>query len=185
MRDLMRVADLQPTVRRAVLLAMIVVACANKPGGDPVNRGDDQPGAGVAGAGDTAGNREVPPFEVEFRQISKFPTCLSNRRIRVDRGGGVFAAVNQTECPEGSDWSTPYPSEPQRRLDERARHRLWETIQTSGFLALPSRQDAKAEDGTVQEIDVIAAGKTHSVSMDNTDDPAFAAVRSALTDIAP
>ena len=123
----------------------------------------------------------VPEFAVEFRQISKFPTCLSNRRIKVDVHGNVFGAVNESECPRDQRWSTPYPSAPSATLTGEQRGRLFEVIRSSGFLDLDPRYvDEAYEDGSIQEIDVTIAGKTHSVVMDNTNNPAFEKVRRAL-----
>ena len=121
------------------------------------------------------------PFQVEYRQISKFPTCRNNRRIKIDERGNVFSAVNQTECARGKRWSTPYPAQPVRTLDLAARQRIADAIRDSGFFDLKPRyaRDDR-DDGYLEEIDATLGGKRHSVVVDNTDEPHFRRVRQAL-----
>jgi hypothetical protein len=163
-----------PTVLAAALLAL---ACSSPR--QPAAEGGDapapQPGARPAAAA---------PFEVELRTISKHPTCMGNRRIKVDARGNVFHAVNQTECAEGQAWSTPYPATPVRTLSTDDQQRLLAVIRQSGFLALQPSYQADVDDGSIQEIDATVDGRTHSVRLDNTDQPAFAQVRQALIDAA-
>ncbi|HEX2569031.1 MAG TPA: hypothetical protein VH877_05675 [Polyangia bacterium] len=97
-------------------------------------------GAGAAcGKPRSAGNPgAAEPFRIEFRSISQFPTCRGNRRVKVEPDGKVYTAFNKADCPRGSDWSTPYPSEPAQVLSQRELDRLIELVQTSGFWNLPA-----------------------------------------------
>lgn len=180
---------MRPAMRAIAAVALAVSAlasCARHPQEHTSNNADPPPAPGDAPARGAAppGAAVVLAFEVEFRQISKFPTCLSNRRIRVDPRGNVFSAVNQTECDQGQVWSTPYPSAPARTLSDAERRDLLATIRQSGFLDLtPRHVNPDYEDGSIQEIDVIIGPDKHSVVMDNTDKPAFAAVRRALMSV--
>jgi len=127
----------------------------------------------------------APTFEVEYRQISKFPTCLGNRRIKVDADAGVYLAVNATECPRGERWSAPYPATPARTLSDAERQHLLDVIRESGFLELAARYaNDDRDDGYVEEIDVTIAGTRHSVVVDNVDQPPFMKVRRALVSAA-
>jgi hypothetical protein len=126
----------------------------------------------------------APFFEVEYRQISKLPTCLGNRRIKVDREARVYTATNATECPPGERWSTPYPDSPTRTLSPAERKDLLNLIRESNFLDLAPRYGNDRDDGYQEEIDVDLAGKRHSVIVEQIDQPAFAKVRKALTSAA-
>lgn len=184
----MRPATRASAAFAGALVALALASCARHPQEHTSSKADPPHAAGDAGAaaGDAApGAAAVLGFEAEFRQISKFPTCLSNRRIRVDARGNVFSAVNQTECDRGQVWSTPYPSAPVYTLSDAERRRLLDTIRQSGFLDLaPRYANPDYDDGSIQEIDVTMGPTTHSVVMDNTDAPAFEAVRRALISVA-
>jgi hypothetical protein len=162
-----------PAITTAALAAGL--ACSS-PKQQPATGGD---AVAAAPAAPAAG------LEIEYRQISKFPTCLGNRRIKIDAEGNVFTAVNQRECASGSKWSDPYPAQPVRTLTPAARDQLAALVRDSGFLALqPRHEDPGVDDGSIQEIDAVIDGKAHAVSLDNTEQPAFARVRQALIDAA-
>ena len=162
---------------RAALIAAIALAACTR---------QRPPGEGLAPGSATPTPTPTPTpapasFTAEYRQVSKQPTCLSNRRIKIDARGDVFAAVNQAECARGQAWSTPYPAQPTRTLTDAERAQLAGVIRHSGFWALSS-QAAEVDDGTIEELDVALDGATHSVRMDNATAPAFQQVRQALLD---
>ena len=103
--------------------------------------------------------------------------------MKIDADGAVFTATNQTDCPRGQVWSTPYPARPVRTLGEPERRRIAAVIRDSGFLGLASR-DGEVDDGSVEEIDASLDGVPHTVRMDNAIAPAFQQVRQALLDAA-
>jgi hypothetical protein len=126
-------------------------------------------------------DRAAPPeFEVEYRQVSKLPTCVGNRRIKVNRDARVYAAVNTTECPRGEQWSAPYPASPARTLSDAERRHLLGLIQSSGFLELAPRYPGDRDDGFREEIEVTVADRHQSVVVEQRDPPAFTRVRQAL-----
>lgn len=125
--------------------------------------------------------------EIEYRSMTRFPTCRGNERVRIDREGRVFKASNLTECPPGERFSTPYPAQPGRVLSAAERRRLAALVRRSGFFDLPSHySDPKraTTDGRVEEIEVTLGPRHHIVAMENTTLPAFSEVRQAVLDAA-
>jgi hypothetical protein len=169
---------------RGVALAVAVVGCTR---GADKNDATGVPTPTRVAPADAATDAGLAfqPFEIEYRSISKHPTCRGNTRIRVDGRGAVYRATNTRDCEPGARWSEPYPAQPIRTLDERALERLARLVLTSGLLDLPAHStDPKkvTQDGSKQEIEVTLGGKTHLVSIDNVDPAPFAAVRQALID---
>jgi hypothetical protein len=159
-----------------VWLAAVLAAC----GTHQANGGDGVPASGTnAPPAPGATAPAATTFTAEYRFISKFPTCLGNRRVKIDINGNVFAATNQTECDKGQAWSTPYPNHPVRTLGGPERQRIAAAIRSSGFLGLSSNS-GEVDDGAIEEIDVSVDGVPHTVRMDNATAPAFQQVRQAL-----
>jgi hypothetical protein len=159
-----------------ISLALVLAAC----GTHRANGGDGVPASETsAPPAPSATTPAATTFSAEYRLISKFPTCLGNRRVKIDIQGNVFAATNQTECDKGQVWSTPYPNRPVRTLGDPERQRITVAIRSSGFLGLASRSE-EVDDGAIEEIDATIDGVTHTVRMDNAIAPAFQQVRQAL-----
>jgi hypothetical protein len=157
-----------------LLVAALLLSCTNQ-------RDNPQPPkpepAGVAAA---------PVFSVEFRRITKHPTCLGNERVKVDDHGAVFTATNQADCAAGNAWSTPYPAAPRYRLSAAERDQLGRLIQSSGAMTLPalSTDPAKAtSDGYREELDIVLDGRHAVVAVEDTQVAAFSRVRQALIDL--
>lgn len=125
--------------------------------------------------------------EIEYRSISRFPTCRGNERIHIDRDGKVFKATNLTDCAPGEHFSTPYPAQPGRTLDTKERAGLVRAIRSSGFFNLPTHYSSPskaATDGFIEEIEVTLGTPRHTVVMENATMPAFAQVKQRIIDAA-
>lgn len=159
-----------------VLAALLVVACTTQRSDGPRDRPSPEPASTAA----------APVFSVEFRRITKHPTCLGNERIKVDDQGAVFTATNQTECAPGTAWSTPYPASPRTRLTSVERNQLGQLLQTSGAMGLPalSTDPNKATTGGYrEELDIALGGQRAVVAVEGTEVAAFSKVRQALIDL--
>ena len=98
---------------------------------------------------------ESPAFSLEYRMMSRFPTCLGNHRIRIDSSGAVYSVTNRSECPPGEQWSAPYPADPVRRLSRPERAALWREVEASGVMAMPDSTDSGVgTDGVIEEIEI-------------------------------
>jgi len=140
-----------------------------------------------AGAGGGSAAKAATPFTIEFRSITKFPTCRGNQRIKVDDQGGLYQMTNDADCPAGSAWTKPYPTQPGYQLSDDERARLGTLIETSGVLDLPpvSTDPKKAPtDGHREELEIDFGGRHVVVAVEHTDVAAFSRVRQALIDLA-
>ena len=126
------------------------------------------------------------PMDIEYRMITRFPTCRGNERTRVDAVGRVWKAQNLTDCAPGEKWSTPYPAAPLRTLSPRQRARLEETVEKEKFFELAPRHtdpNKVTSDGYVEEIEVNQGGRRHQVAAENGYMPAaFRKLRQLLID---
>lgn len=120
-------------------------------------------------------------FSVEYRSVTRHPTCLGNHRVKVDAQGRVFQARNDKECTEkGQRWSAPYPAQPARTLSAGELAALAQRVRRAGFFELPAQitDPRKATTGgRVEEIEVQDGERRHQVSADNKSLPAFDEVR--------
>src|SRR5438477_367705 len=152
-----------------LLAALLLLSCTNQRGDSPRESPRPEP-AGVAAA---------PVFSVEFRRITRHPTCLGNERIKVDDHGAVFTATNQAECASGTVWSTPYPAAPRYRLTSAERDQLGHLIQTSGAMSLPplsTDPNRATTDGYREELDIVLDGRHAAVAVESTEVAAFSRV---------
>jgi hypothetical protein len=158
------------------LLALAVVGC-QKPSPRARDAAHEEPAAAAPPA--------LRPFEIEYRSISRFPTCLSNTRTRIDREGKVYTATNRTECAPGEAWSAPYPATPVRVLSAAQLDDLAGRVRDSGLLDLPAdNRDPKRAptDGRVQEIELVLGTRAHKVVIHDVAPAAFDKVHRLLVD---
>lgn len=166
-----------------VCLGVLLPACRGR-----------EPQTGVSSSSSAAANgssqkasqaltsNDIASFWVEYRFVTRFPTCLNNRRIRVHKGGKLYQARNTTDCVRrGQRWSTPYPKQPLQVLSEGELRDLIEEIRGSGFFGLKPRYERQVMDGYLEEIEVHLRGRKHTVTVINTTRPdAFQEVRDEL-----
>ena len=158
------------------LAALLLLACTAQRSDSPREAPSAEPATVAA----------VPAFSVEFRRITRHPTCRGNERIKVDDQGAVFTATNQADCAPGAAWSTPYPAAPRVRLAPAEREQLGQLIQRSGAMSLPalSTDPNKATSGGYrEELDIVLGGRHAVVAVEDTQVAAFTAVRQALIDL--
>ncbi len=155
----------------------------------PATARAQEPGAGGAAAAATDGGPSSAarvPLEIEYRSVSLGPTCLSNLRIRVAADGGVYRAVNRTPCTQrGQRWSTPYPEQPQRRLDPAQQAALAAAVEQGGVFDLdPLYARGLASGGTLQELELRLGERHKVVALRDAEPPAaFSALRQRLIDL--
>lgn len=125
-------------------------------------------------------------FFIEYRAVTRHPTCLGNQRVKIDAQGRVFQSRNDKECTEkGQRFSAPYPAQPARTLSAGELAGLARRGRRAGFFDLPAQiTDPKKSTtgGQVQEIEVQDGGRRHQVSADNKTLPAFEEVRQLILD---
>lgn len=118
-------------------------------------------------------------FELEYREISLFPTCIGNRRIRIEPDGRVREMCNVRECEPGEDWSAAWREV--RKLTAPQLDRLIEMIEKGGLLSLPSSIiNEVAVDGVREEIDVQLGERHHTVAVQNSTHPVFSRLQKEL-----
>ena len=120
-------------------------------------------------------------FGVEYRLVTRMPTCLGNHRVRIDPAGAVYSATNATDCSSGERWSTPYPSDPARRLSAAELGALRRAIETSGVIAMPDSTDAGVTtDGVIEEIEIVRGPDRVTIKAVNGSSGPFASARAAI-----
>jgi hypothetical protein len=165
-------------VRALAAAALVVLACSSPRGDGPRDHPSVDPPARQTAAA---------PFSIEYRRITRHPTCRGNQRIKVDAHGAVFTAVNQADCAPGTAWSTPYPASPSTQLPPAERDQLARLIRSSGAMDLPalSTDPTKAAmDGFRDELEIDLGGRHVVVAVEQTEVAGFSQVRQALVDLA-
>lgn len=117
----------------------------------------------------------MAPLLVEYRCISRHPTCIGNERIRLERDGRLYWAQNSRECDEGQLWSAEWQY--QGRVGGLELQAFMRLIQETGVLNLPEHSvDPDTEGGKREELELQINGKIHRCRLENTTYPAYSAV---------
>ena len=120
-------------------------------------------------------------FSVEYRLVTRMPTCLGNHRVRIAASGEVYSATNATDCPAGERWSTPFPSDPARRLGGSELGALRHDIEATGVLAMADSTDAgTATDGVIEEIEISRGRDRTTIKAVNVSSGPFVLARAAI-----
>jgi hypothetical protein len=120
------------------------------------------------------------PLCLEYRRIQAM-SCRGNRRVRIDPDGKVFVDVASRDCPHGTNWNGPWPTEPARVLTTTEMVRLRDTITSSGFFDLPPLIERAGHDGYRDELDVALGARRNAVTVVRAPvPPSFARVQSAV-----
>lgn len=116
----------------------------------------------------------APPL-VEYRCISRHPTCIGNERIRLETDGRLYWSQNSRECDEGQLWSAEWQY--QGRVGEEALQALMHRIRETAVLNVPEKSvNSETEGGKREELELYINGKIHRYRLENTTCPAFSAV---------
>jgi hypothetical protein len=106
-------------------------------------------------------------FAVEYRSLSRLPTCRGNHRVRVDSSGAVYSQTNVVDCAAGESWDAPLPPM-LRRLTSDERLELERAIDASEVARMaPVTDDGLSMDGTVEEIDIRRDGMQRTIRVVN------------------
>jgi hypothetical protein len=123
------------------------------------------------------------PFSIEYRKITRFPTCRGNQRVKIDTGGMLFSMTNDKDCPKGVLWNGPYAAPVGPLLAARV-DALAALVADGGFFDLPAEVGQVGHDGYREEIEVSVGGRTHAVIRQSGSPDAFMRVRDALLGLA-
>ena len=126
-------------------------------------------------------NRPTPGFSVEYRLVSRMPTCRGNRRVHIDSAGAVRTAKNVVDCAPGESWSTPYPAQPARTLDAESLAALEREIESSGVLGdVASADSTTVSDGAFEEIEITRGADRRTIRVLNPRAGPFVRARAAI-----
>jgi hypothetical protein len=118
---------------------------------------------------------------VEYRFLTRMPTCKGNRRVRIDPDGSVYAATNVAECQPGESWSAPFPAVAARKLTTSDRAELAREIDASGLLAMAEVTDqGVVADGVVEEIEIVRGDERRTIRVVNVTPAPFLRARAAI-----